>query len=94
MNVQPRAIERGNRLLSALTPEDADILRPLLEPVELVRDVTLVTAGEAASHVWFPDEGLISIVALDEDGATIEVTGPGAPPPLLHARPSPWLRRV
>ena len=67
----------GNRLLGSMTAADAEVLRALLEPVALVRDVTLIEPDEPASHVWFPDRGLLSVVALEQDGAAIEVATVG-----------------
>lgn len=64
---------RGNRLLNALSGEQMEALRPLLEPVALIKDQILVHPDEPASHVWFPDRGVISILSLAEDGASIEV---------------------
>jgi CRP-like cAMP-binding protein len=64
---------RGNRVLNALSGAQMEALRPLLEPVELVKDQVLIHQDEPASHVWFPDRGVISILSLAEDGASIEV---------------------
>jgi CRP-like cAMP-binding protein len=63
----------GNSLLRALAPEDMDALRPALENVILAKDHAVFQPGEPASHVWFPDSGMISIVALDDQGSAIEV---------------------
>ena len=69
--------QRGNALLRALAPEDMDAVRPALEHVALVRDHPIFLAGESASHVWFPNNGIISIVALDDKGSAIEVATVG-----------------
>jgi CRP-like cAMP-binding protein len=63
----------GNALLHALPAADIEVLRPHLERVALARDQPIFQPGEAAAHVWFPTQGVISIVALDDDGAAIEV---------------------
>jgi CRP-like cAMP-binding protein len=68
---------QGNGLLAALSPEDAAVLLPLLEPVRLVKDHPIFQPMEPASHVWFPDNGMISIVALDDEGSSIEVATVG-----------------
>ncbi|HEY3797668.1 MAG TPA: Crp/Fnr family transcriptional regulator [Caulobacteraceae bacterium] len=52
-------------------------MSPSLEAVALVKDAPVFQPGERASHVWFPDTGIISIVALDDDGAAIEVATVG-----------------
>lgn len=67
----------GNVLLRALAPEDMDALRPALEHVVLVKGQPIFLPGEAASHVWFPNVGMISIVALDDNGSAIEVVTVG-----------------
>ncbi len=54
-----------------------DALRPALEEVALVKDHPIFLPGEPASHVWFPDNGMISIVALDDKGSAIEVATVG-----------------
>jgi CRP-like cAMP-binding protein len=63
----------GNALLHALSPSDIETLRPWLEPTPLLKDHTIFQPGEPASHVWFPNNGIISIVALDDEGSAIEV---------------------
>ena len=62
-----------NRLLAALPEEDYRRLRPHLEPVALkLRDV-LYAAGDAASHVYFPRQAIVSLVAVMKDGRRVEV---------------------
>lgn len=62
-----------NRLLATLPEEDYRRLRPQLEPVTLkLRDV-LYKAGEAASHVYFPRQAIVSLVAVMKDGHRVEV---------------------
>ncbi|HZZ90440.1 MAG TPA: Crp/Fnr family transcriptional regulator [Caulobacteraceae bacterium] len=68
---------RGNTLLRALAREDMDAIRPSLEHVALVKDHPIFLPGEPASHVWFPIVGMISVVALDDRGAAIEVVTVG-----------------
>jgi len=63
----------GNALLHALTPEDIAILGPELEATPLRKDEVVFQPGEPAPYVWFPSNGIISIVALDEEGSAIEV---------------------
>jgi CRP-like cAMP-binding protein len=54
-----------------------EAMRPGLQPVALVRDLPIFRAGEPATHVWFPDHGVISIVALDNRGTMIEIATVG-----------------
>jgi CRP-like cAMP-binding protein len=44
-----------------------------LEFVPLVKHQPIFEPGEPASHVWFPTQGIVSVVALDDAGAAIEV---------------------
>jgi len=67
----------GNALLRALAPADFEALRPSLEDVALVKDQSIFQPGERASHVWFPTSGMISIVALGDQGSAIEVATVG-----------------
>jgi len=67
----------GNALLGALAPADLDALRPALEEVALVKDQSIFLPGERAPYVWFPTNGMISIVALDAQGSAIEVATVG-----------------
>lgn len=67
----------GNALLRALAPADMEAIRPLLERVALNKDQPIFQAGEPAPHVWFPTNGMISIVALDDQGSAIEVATVG-----------------
>jgi CRP-like cAMP-binding protein len=69
--------EKGNALLRALAADDMEAIRPALQPVALVKDHPIFLPGEPASHVWFPTNGMISIVALDDRGSAIEVVTVG-----------------
>ena len=66
-----------NRLLAALSDGDFDLPRPHLTPVDLIPGTPVFHAGEGASHVWFPYLGVISIVAGDADGKTVEIATVG-----------------
>lgn len=57
-----------NRLLAALSPEDFALIGPVLEPIKLEMRQMLFLAGEAISHVVFPEVGMVSIVADVEEG--------------------------
>ncbi|HEY1448823.1 MAG TPA: Crp/Fnr family transcriptional regulator [Caulobacteraceae bacterium] len=63
----------ANRLLAALSPEDFALLAPHLVTGALVQSEPIFGAGLAATHVWFPHEGVISFVAVDTDGEAIEI---------------------
>jgi CRP-like cAMP-binding protein len=53
-----------NRLLAALPREDYERLLPQLEPVSLSFMDVLCESGEPVEHVYFPCEGLISLLVI------------------------------
>jgi len=57
-----------NRLLSGLTPEDFDLLQPHLEPIPLGLRQWLIEAGEPIQQVYFPEQGIVSIIADTSEG--------------------------
>lgn len=60
----------NNRLLRALGPGPSDKLVPMLTKVTLgLRDV-IETRGEPVKHVYFPENGVISVVAQAGDKST------------------------
>lgn len=67
------AISISNRLLIALAREDLDPLRPHLEPVPLPHKQILVNSDTTIDHVYFPQEGMVSLVQPLDDGVMIEV---------------------
>jgi len=67
------AISISNRLLVALPREDLDLLRPHLEPVPLPHKQTLSNPNTPIDHVYFVQEGMVSLVQPLENGVMIEV---------------------
>lgn len=61
-----------NRLLSALPSEDRALLTPHLSTVELEKGRLLYDPGDLIDHVYFPNNCLISLLTLMENGAAIE----------------------
>ena len=62
-----------NRLLAAASPEDCEAVRSASELVPLrVRDV-LIPPDVPITHVWFPETGIVSLVAITEENYRIEV---------------------
>ena len=61
-----------NRLLAALPPEDYGLLAPSLAHVELERGRLLYDPGDPIDTVYFPHDGVISLMTLMENGAAIE----------------------
>jgi CRP-like cAMP-binding protein len=62
-----------NRLLLALPASDLRQLLPTLEPIECRREQVLIDADGSIDHVYFPDCGVISVVAVYPDGSIIEM---------------------
>src|SRR5262245_22866468 len=62
-----------NRLLLALPPRDLIRLMPELEHVRYERGQTLIDADSPLNHVFFPDSGVISVLAVYSDGQVIEM---------------------
>ena len=62
----------GNRLLARLPADEFELLRPHLERVQLSHGDPLIRPGEPIRLVHFPAGCLASLVAVMEDGATVE----------------------
>ncbi len=57
----------GNQLLRALPAEEVRRLRPRLTRIRLVKGATLYLPGERIEHVFFVEQGLISLMAVADD---------------------------
>src|SRR3954451_19614655 len=62
-----------NHLLWALSVQEVSLLQPQLEPVPLPVGRRLVEPNTPIQHVYFPDEGIASVVASTPQGRRIEV---------------------
>src|SRR6266568_2610297 len=62
-----------NRLLLALPPRHLKRLMPDLERVECQLEQVLTDADRSLDYVFFPDSGVVSVVAVYEDGNIIEM---------------------
>jgi CRP-like cAMP-binding protein len=62
-----------NEILSALPAEDFALLRPYLQSIDLALKKTLIVPDEPIRHVYFPDQGVASMLALLEGGGSVEV---------------------
>jgi CRP-like cAMP-binding protein len=62
-----------NRLLLALPTRVRGQIMSSLEPVKCEREQVLVDADTSLDHIYFPDSGVISVVAVYPDGAIIEM---------------------
>ena len=61
-----------NRLLAALPPEDYGLVAPHLTHVDLERGRLLYEPGDRIDVVYFPHDGVVSMMTLMENGAAIE----------------------
>ena len=66
-----------NRLLLALPARNLKRLMPELEQVSCQRAQILMDADSALDHVFFPDSGVVSVVAVYADGSIIEMATVG-----------------
>lgn len=62
-----------NRLLAAIPPEELRRLAPHFQTVPLVFREALFEAGDLTEFVYFPLNGMISLIASTENGGFIEV---------------------
>jgi CRP-like cAMP-binding protein len=69
----PASNSVGNGLLSALPPEDYRRLIAHGEEMSFDRDYVFYEADTPIRHVYFPLEGLVSIVTPLQEGETVEV---------------------
>src|SRR5262249_23551387 len=69
-----RELEHGrfNRFLAALPPHDFSLVAPHLRTIPLERGAMLHDVGEEIEHVYFPHSGMVSFVAVMQNGATVE----------------------
>ncbi|MBD2039389.1 Crp/Fnr family transcriptional regulator [Microcoleus sp. FACHB-672] len=68
----------GNQLLAALPAEEYQRLVPYLEKVELNNHQVLYNPNELIEFVYFPTQGVVSLLYAMEDGSTVEVGIVGA----------------
>jgi CRP-like cAMP-binding protein len=62
-----------NRLLLALPTRNLKRLMPELEHIRCQRGQVLMDADSSLDHVFFPDSGVVSVVAVYADGSIIEM---------------------
>src|SRR6202022_219817 len=63
----------SNRLLLALPARNLKQLMPELEQIRCQREQVLMDADSSLHHVFFPDSGVVSVVAVYADGSIIEM---------------------
>ena len=73
MQPMPERDQRTNRLLSLLSDADYERLRPHLSPVVFDYRKSLYEAARPIEHVYFPIDGVASLVLMMTDGSSTEV---------------------
>jgi CRP-like cAMP-binding protein len=76
-SVRAFELTRPNRFLAALPVSDYALLAPHLRPISLERGTVLHEAGDEIEHVYFPHSGMVSLVAVMQNGATVETATVG-----------------
>lgn len=64
----------SNRLLAALESDDLAVLRPEFEEVRLPVAAVLYEDGDSLDYAYFPQDCVISLVAMLEEGTSPEMT--------------------
>ena len=68
----PDQAEVRNEILSALSTEDFRCLSPHLQLIDPPFKKTLIVRDEPIRHVYFPDRGVASMLALLEGSGSVE----------------------
>jgi hypothetical protein len=68
---------KTNLLLASLARDDYALLRPHLTHIHLDHQAVLQEAERPVEHVFFPLEGMVSVVATPKSGETIEIAAIG-----------------
>ena len=61
-----------NRLLALIPPEDFALLAPDLEALDLPKGFVMAEVDGLIEHVYFPESGIGSIVAISPEGQEVE----------------------
>jgi CRP-like cAMP-binding protein len=69
----PKNIRVENKLLTSLPPNEYERLLPHLEPVHLPKGKILYHVGDIVRHMYFINDGQVSLLSITGDGETIEV---------------------
>ena len=65
--------ESRNAILSGLDAKESSTLYAAAEDIPLERGAVITEAGQASPFVYFPTEGVLSLVGTTSGGATVEV---------------------
>lgn len=68
-----KSVPVTNQILAALPKKEYEALQPRLEEVPLVFDKTIYEPNELISDVYFPNSGIVSLLAGNGERSTLEV---------------------
>jgi CRP-like cAMP-binding protein len=71
------ALASRNHFLSSLAPSDLKLLSPYLINTVFEQGLVLHEQDHQIHHCYFPSEGMVSLVAVLEDGSSIELAAVG-----------------
>jgi CRP-like cAMP-binding protein len=71
------APEPHNQILAALSPSDLKLLNPHLKNLVLRQGDVLLEQDSHMKHFYFPTEGMVSLVAMNQDGGSVEIAAIG-----------------
>jgi CRP-like cAMP-binding protein len=77
LNTADQVNPLGNKLLSRLSRDDFELLRPHLAVAMIAQGVVLAEPGDEIERVIFPITGMISLVVVMKDGRAIETATVG-----------------
>jgi CRP-like cAMP-binding protein len=77
MATESKGAGRRNRLLAALSSTDRSLLEPHFTEMSFKTGALLQEAGQPIEQVYFPHEGMISLLAIMTDGRAIETATVG-----------------
>ena len=69
--------ERQNELLAALSPSNYALLRPHLTRINLEQHAVLQESGRPIENIYFPLDGMVSLVAIFPTGEEVEIAAVG-----------------
>jgi CRP-like cAMP-binding protein len=72
MHLDRSRASRRNLLLKALPEKDLSLLTPHLKEISLVQGVVLQEQGDRIDQVYFPYDGIVSLLAVMQQGNAIE----------------------
>ncbi len=64
---------RNNHILAALPQREYQRFRDCLEPVQLSLNEILIEANQKSESLYFPTQGVVSLMSVMGDGSTTEI---------------------